>query len=78
MHHRARKQCLRTWKWSVVYLLEKENVTRNHPPNSSGSPAYRSTSPSWGYSRSWGYRPSGRTPGLVLVVVLVLLFVGRI
>jgi len=33
--------------------------------------------PSWPYSRSWGYYPSGGL-GLVLVVVLVLVLVGRI
>ena len=33
--------------------------------------------PTWGYSRSWGYRPSG-VLGLLLVVVLVLLLMGYI
>jgi membrane protein YdbS with pleckstrin-like domain len=33
--------------------------------------------PSWGYSRSWGYWPSGGL-GLVVVVVLILLLMGRI
>jgi uncharacterized protein DUF3309 len=33
--------------------------------------------PSWPYSRSWGYYPSG-TLGLLLVVVLVLLVAGGI
>jgi hypothetical protein len=33
--------------------------------------------PSWGYSRSWGYFPSGGL-GLVVVVVLVLVLMGRI
>jgi len=33
--------------------------------------------PSWGYSRGWGYRPSGIV-GTILVVVLVLLLLGRI
>ena len=31
--------------------------------------------PTWGYSRSWGYGPSG-VLGLLLVVVLVLLLLG--
>ena len=31
--------------------------------------------PSWPYSRSWGYGPSGGL-GLVLVIVLVLLVLG--
>ncbi len=31
--------------------------------------------PSWPYSRSWGYGPSGGL-GLVLVVVVVLLLLG--
>jgi hypothetical protein len=33
--------------------------------------------PRWGYSRNWGYGPSGGL-GLVLVVVLVLVLAGRI
>jgi hypothetical protein len=33
--------------------------------------------PSWGWSRSWGYYPSGGL-GLVVVVVLVLVLIGRI
>jgi hypothetical protein len=33
--------------------------------------------PAWPYSSSWGYYPSGLL-GLVLVVMLVLLLLGRI
>lgn len=33
--------------------------------------------PNWGYSRSWGYGPSGIL-GLILVVVLILMLLGRI
>ncbi len=33
--------------------------------------------PNWGYSRGWGYGPSGIV-GLVLVVVLILVLLGRI
>ena len=33
--------------------------------------------PNWGYSRGWGYGPSGIV-GLVVVVMLVLLLMGRI
>jgi hypothetical protein len=33
--------------------------------------------PSWGYSRRWGYFPSGGL-GLVLVIVIVLALLGRI
>lgn len=33
--------------------------------------------PTWPYSRSWGYYPSGGL-GLVLVVVLVLVLAGRL
>lgn len=33
--------------------------------------------PNWGYSRAWGYRPSG-VVGLVLLVVLILVLMGRI
>jgi hypothetical protein len=33
--------------------------------------------PAWPYSREWGYYPSGGL-GLVLVVLVVLLLLGRI
>jgi hypothetical protein len=33
--------------------------------------------PSWGYSRAWGYGPSGLL-GLVLIVILILVLLGRI
>ena len=33
--------------------------------------------PTWGYSRSWGYVPTGGL-GLVLVIVLILVLMGRI
>ncbi|HTK36552.1 MAG TPA: DUF3309 family protein [Caulobacteraceae bacterium] len=33
--------------------------------------------PTWGHSRSWGYYPSGGL-GVVLVIVVVLLLMGRI
>ncbi len=33
--------------------------------------------PAWPHSRGWGYAPSGGV-GLVLVVVLVLMLLGRI
>jgi len=33
--------------------------------------------PAWPHSRSWGYGPSGAL-GLVVVVLLVLLLMGRI
>src|SRR4029450_3264584 len=33
--------------------------------------------PSWPYSRSWGYAPSGGL-GLVLLILLVLVLMGRI
>lgn len=33
--------------------------------------------PSWPYSRSWGYWPSGGI-GLILLIVLILLLLGRI
>ena len=33
--------------------------------------------PTWPYSRSWGYYPSGGL-GLVVVVLIVLLLVGRL
>ena len=33
--------------------------------------------PTWPYSRSWGYYPSGGL-GLIVIVVIVLLLVGRL
>lgn len=33
--------------------------------------------PAWPYSRGWGYGPSGAL-GLVLMILLILLLVGRI
>lgn len=33
--------------------------------------------PTWPYSRSWGYYPSGGL-GLVVVIVIVLVLVGRL
>lgn len=33
--------------------------------------------PNWGYSRGWGYGPSGIV-GVILVVVLILLLMGRL
>jgi hypothetical protein len=33
--------------------------------------------PSWNYSRSWGYGPSGIV-GVLLVIILVLFLLGRI
>lgn len=33
--------------------------------------------PSWPYSRNWGYYPSGIL-GLVLIILLILLIMGRI
>lgn len=33
--------------------------------------------PTWPYSSGWGYYPSG-TIGIVLVVVLILVFMGRL
>ena len=33
--------------------------------------------PSWPYSRSWGYYPSGGL-GLVVVILVILLLMGRL
>jgi hypothetical protein len=33
--------------------------------------------PSWGWSRSWGYFPSGGL-GLILVILVILVLIGRI
>ncbi len=33
--------------------------------------------PTWGHSRNWGYGPSGGL-GIVLVIVIILLVLGKI
>jgi Protein of unknown function (DUF3309) len=33
--------------------------------------------PNWGYSRGWGYRPSGGL-GLILIILVILIAMGRI
>jgi hypothetical protein len=33
--------------------------------------------PRWGYSKSWGYRPTGLL-GIILIVVIILLLTGRL
>ena len=33
--------------------------------------------PNWGYSRGWGYAPSGLL-GAVLLIILILVLLGRI
>jgi hypothetical protein len=33
--------------------------------------------PSWGYSRDWGYYPSGGL-GLILLILLILVLMGRV
>jgi hypothetical protein len=33
--------------------------------------------PNWGYSRGWGYGPSGIL-GVILIIVIILLLMGRI
>lgn len=33
--------------------------------------------PTWPYSRSWGYGPSGGL-GLILIILLILVLLGRI
>jgi len=33
--------------------------------------------PTWGYSRSWGYGPSG-VLGVVVIVLIILLLTGRL
>ncbi|MFL6856381.1 MAG: DUF3309 family protein [Allosphingosinicella sp.] len=33
--------------------------------------------PTWGYSRGWGYFPSGGL-GLILLIILILYLMGRI
>lgn len=33
--------------------------------------------PTWGYSRGWGYAPSG-VLGLILIILLILVLMGRL
>jgi hypothetical protein len=33
--------------------------------------------PSWGYSRGWGYFPSGGL-GLILLIIIILVLMGRL
>ena len=33
--------------------------------------------PAWGYSRSWGYYPSG-TIGVILIILIMMLLLGRL
>lgn len=33
--------------------------------------------PTWGYSRGWGYGPSGLL-GLILIIVIILWLMGRL
>lgn len=33
--------------------------------------------PTWGYSRGWGYGPSGLL-GLILIIIIILWLIGRI
>jgi hypothetical protein len=33
--------------------------------------------PTWGYSRGWGYYPSG-TVGLILIILIIMMLLGRI
>jgi hypothetical protein len=32
--------------------------------------------PAWGYSRGWGYYPSG-TIGLILLILIIMMMLGR-
>jgi hypothetical protein len=32
--------------------------------------------PAWGYSRSWGYFPSG-TIGVILIILIIMMMLGR-
>jgi len=33
--------------------------------------------PAWGYSRGWGYYPSG-TIGIILIILIIMLMLGRV
>ena len=33
--------------------------------------------PAWGYSRSWGYYPSG-TVGTILIILIIMMLLGRV
>ena len=34
------------------------------------------TAPTWGYSRGWGYYPSG-TIGIIIIILIIMLALGR-
>ena len=34
------------------------------------------SAPSWGYSRGWGYYPSG-TIGVILIILIIMMALGR-
>jgi hypothetical protein len=34
------------------------------------------SAPTWGYSRGWGYYPSG-TIGLILIILIIMMMLGR-
>jgi len=33
--------------------------------------------PNWGYSRGWGYRPSGII-GAILIILIILMLLGKV
>jgi len=35
------------------------------------------SAPRWGYSRGWGYYPSG-TIGLILIILIIMMMFGRV
>ena len=56
----------------------KEGVkhARNYPDRDFGISAFRAL-PRWSHSRDWGYAPTGGV-GVVLLIVVILLVLGRI
>jgi len=50
---------------------------RQHYPHHCFDPDLIGAVPAWPHSRSWGYGPSGMA-GIVLVVLLILVLMGRI
>ena len=64
--------------------LKTDHPTRNedrdnvgHDPDRYSDPAAIGALPRWGYSSGWGYYPTGGL-GLVLIIVIILLLMGRI
>jgi hypothetical protein len=77
---RASAPLLESSASAVSRLNHMDEGERDDPRNhfaGRADPVLVGALPSWGYSRGWGYGPSGGL-GLVLLIVIVLLLLGKI